>query len=822
VVENLQARIRLAVWRYTGLAAVLWTAILVASLWWNVDRQRDVTFELALNTARASFNKDQAYRFWASTHGGVYVEPSEKTPPSPWMSHLPDRDLVTTDGRLLTLMNPAYMLREMMQDFDELYGIKGRIVGIVYLNPNNEADAWEAEAIRRFTAGSAEEVLEVANVDSQPHLRFIKPMIMSESCQKCHGHLGFKNGEVRGAVGLAVPMAPYLTAESRAVRAMAASHGGVWLLGLCGIGLIGRRAAIRLVEKARADEETRLAAHVFGNALDATIITDPKGVILRANPTFGTLTGFDVDEVIGKTPRILRSHHHDGAFYQSMWKDITETGRWQGEIWNRRKDGSVFTAWESIVAVRDDAGEIAYFIGSFSDITDMVEAQRRIQRLAHYDVLTDLPNRVLFHDRLAHALLHARRSDQALGLMFLDLDGFKKVNDTMGHRAGDELLKEVGARLRQCIRASDTVARLGGDEFTVVIEQIVDQHDTVVVWEKVAAALSRPVSIGGRDVFVGASVGISMFPKDGDTAEDLLQHADTAMYEAKKEGKNRYRFYSADMTRKEQQRLELETGLRRALDEGQMVVYYQPKQCVRSGRITGFEALIRWRHPEMGMISPADFVPLAEETRLIGRIDQFVLREACLQTAVWTASGTPVSIAVNLSGLDLHAEDLPERVAAVVTETGLSPQQLELELTESTVLELGSGHRDVLLRLKELGVRLAIDDFGTGYSSLSYLKQLPVETLKIDRSFIRDVARDSRDAMLVSTIIDLAHSLNVKVVAEGIEEVEQMAVLRDNGCDEVQGYLIARPMPADEATEFLSEAEGRRVRDELPLLAGEG
>ncbi|MBI2236834.1 MAG: EAL domain-containing protein [Magnetospirillum sp.] len=808
-----QARIRLAVWRYIGLAVVLWTAILAVSLWWNVDRQHDVTFELALNTARASFNKDQAYRFWASTHGGVYVEPSDKTPPSPWMSHLPDRDLITTEGRLLTLMNPAYMLREMMQDFGELYGIQGRIVGIVYLNPNNKADEWEADAIRRFAAHSAEEVLEVANIDGQPHLRFIKPMIMSESCQKCHGHLGFKNGEVRGAVGLAVPMAPYLAAEGRAVRAIAISHGGVWGLGLCGIGLIGRRATVRLMEKARADEETRLAAHVFGNALDATIITDPNGVILRANPTFRTLTGFDSDEVIGKTPRILRSHHHDEAFYRAMWKDIIEKGRWQGEIWNRRKDGSVFTAWESIVAVRGQAGEITYFIGSFSDITDMVEAQRRIQRLAHFDVLTDLPNRVLFHDRLAHALLHARRAEQSLGLMFLDLDGFKKINDTMGHRAGDELLKEVGTRLRQCIRASDTVARLGGDEFTVVIEQIVDQHDTVVVWEKVATALAQPITIAGRDVFIGASVGISMFPKDGDTAEDLLQHADTAMYEAKKEGKNCYRFYSADMTRKEQRRLELETALRQALDDGQLAVYYQPKQCVPSGRITGFEALVRWRHPELGIISPADFVPLAEEMRLIGRIDQFVLREACRQAATWTATGNPVSIAVNLSGLNLHADDLPERIAAVLAETGLPPEQLELELTESTVLDLGTGHRDVLLRLKELGVRLAIDDFGTGYSSLSYLKQLPVDTLKIDRSFIRDVARDGRDAMLVSTIIDLAHSLKVKVVAEGIEEVEQLAVLRDNECDEVQGYLIARPMPAEDATGFLGEAEGRMVAE---------
>ncbi len=792
--------------RYGAAAVMLWTVLLGISLWWNVNRQQATTLDLALNTARSAFNKDLAYRRWASGHGGVYVEPTEKTPPSPWMSHLPDRDLVANDGRLLTLMNPAYMLREMMADYGEDYGIKGRIVGIVALNPNNEADPWEAGAIRQFSSGEMSEKLEVSAIGDKPHLRLIKPFMMEESCQKCHGHLGFPNGSVRGAVGVSVPMAPYLEVEHQAVRALAVSHGGFWLVGVAGIGLIGRRSARRLMEKALADGESRLAAHVFRNALEATLITDPRGRILRINPMFTELTGYGEAEVIGGNPRIIRSNHHDADFYKEMWQSIYRDGRWQGEIWNRRKDGQVFVAWESIVAVYDEAGAIRYFIGSFSDITDKVEAQRHILRLAHYDVLTDLPNRVLFQDRLERAVVHALRHDRQAALLFLDLDGFKKVNDTMGHRAGDDLLKEVAVRLRGCVRMTDTIARLGGDEFTVILDEISSPADAALVAEKIFAALQVPVVIDGREVFVGTSIGISLFPTDGRSGEELLKHADTAMYQAKGAGKGRFNFYSAEMTKREEHRLELEMALRQAVEEGQFQVHYQPQKNIAANRVTGFEALVRWQHPRLGMISPLDFIPLAEEMHLVERIDLFVMRQACRQGRAWLDQGHDVSMAVNLSGVNFSDDDLPDQVRRVLDETGFPAGHLELEITESFVIDLEVDQREVLQRLRALGVNLAIDDFGTGYSSLSYLKRLPVNTLKIDRSFVRDIARDSRDMMLVSSIIGIAHSLGLKVVAEGIEDQEQMAILEAQECDEIQGYLIAKPMPAELATIFMAGA----------------
>jgi diguanylate cyclase (GGDEF)-like protein/PAS domain S-box-containing protein len=798
-------RVRRQVLGYALIAVAVWTSLLAVSLWWNIDRQKSVTQELALNTARSAFSKDLAYRLWASSHGGVYVEPSEKTPPSPWMAHLPDRDVTTNDGRQLTLMNPAYMLREMMQDYGEYYGIKGRIVGIVALNPNNLADAWEADAIRQFSSGKASEVVEVSSLNGAPYMRLIKPFMMEQSCQKCHGHLGFANGDVRGAVGVSVPMAPYLQAEAGAVRTMVASHAVFWLVGLIGIALIGLRASIRMVEKGRGEEETRLAAHVFRNALDATLITDAAGRILRINPMFTEITGFEEAEVVGQNPRLLRSDHHDEDFYREMWSALSTEGRWQGEIWNRRKDGRVFVAWESIVVVRGDDGAIRYFIGSFSDITDQVEAQRHILRLAHYDMLTELPNRVLFQDRLERAVVHAKRHERQAALLFLDLDGFKKVNDTLGHRAGDELLKEVAVRLKQCVRMTDTIARLGGDEFTVVLDEITTTSDATQVADKIINALSAPFQFGPREMFISVSIGISLFPEHGHTGDELLKHADTAMYQAKAAGKARHNVYAAEMTQREERRMDLESALRLAVEDHSFQVYYQPKSSLKTRAITGFEALARWDHPTFGAISPADFIPIAEEMNLIERIDMQVLRQACRQGRAWLDAGHDLTMAVNLSGSDFRNANLAGQIAQVLEETRFPAANLELEITETFVLDLEGSQREVLAALRALGAGLAIDDFGTGYSSLSYLKQLPVTTLKIDRSFVRDMARDSRDMMLVGSIIGIAHSLGLKVIAEGIEEMDQMTILTVQECDEIQGYLVAKPMPADQVKIFLMD-----------------
>ncbi|MBF0614038.1 MAG: EAL domain-containing protein [Magnetococcales bacterium] len=788
----------------TWAAMAVWTVIVVLSSWWNVDRQQEVTYTMALNTARAAFNKDLAYRQWASSHGGVYVEPTDKTPPSPWMAHLPDRDLVTTDGRQLTLMNPAYMLREMMADFSELYGIQGRIVGIVYLNPNNRADPWEEAAIRRFDTREVEEIVELSHVNGLPHLRLIRPMFMQESCQKCHGHLGFPNGSVRGAVGVAVPMTSYQEVESAAIRAIGWSHGGIWVLGLVGLRFGGRRIAVQMADRERAAAEQRLAARMFENALEAMVITTPDATILRVNPAFVELTGYTREEATGRKANILRSFHHDETFYASMWESLLRHGRWQGEIINRRKDGSIFAAWENIAAVLDSELQVTrYYVASFRDITEQLATHQHIQHLAHFDPLTDLPNRTLFHDRLSHALTLARREDQRIAVLFLDLDGFKKVNDTLGHHAGDDLLVEVAQRLRTCLRQSDTVSRLGGDEFALILESLDEVADAELVARKLLASLSAPIILDGREIFVGGSIGISLFPDDGKSVDELLMHADTAMYQAKAEGKGCYRFYASEMTRRQERRMELEDALRGALLERTFEAYFQPKLALKGKVITGFEALVRWRHPALGLVSPVDFVPLAEELGLITSIDLLVLEQACALGRRCLERGYLITMAANLSSLDLKRPELVEEIARIIRTSGFPPERVILEITESFAMEMGQGGIEVLNLLRALGVQLAIDDFGTGFSSLGYLKQLPVASIKIDRLFVRDIGMDPRDTMLVSTIIGLAHSLKLKVVAEGVEVPPQQQVLANQDCDEIQGYLIARPMPADQVMGFL-------------------
>ncbi|MBF0612430.1 MAG: diguanylate cyclase, partial [Magnetococcales bacterium] len=634
--------------RYALLGLLVWTLVVGGSLLFNILNQKNNTILLATQIARANFNKDQAYRFWASSHGGVYVKPNERTPPSPWMAHLPDRDVVTTDGVQLTLMNPAYMLRQMMEENGELYGIHGRIVGIVYLNPNNKADPWEEAAIRAFEK-NVEEVSEITETKDGPTVRLIRPMIMREDCLKCHGHLGFKIGDVRGAVGINVPLAPYQAIENRLVHWMVMSHGGVWLLGSVAIAMVAGKSRRRLLEKEEANQEIQIAAKVFENMTEATVITNPEGVILRVNPGFTAVTGYQAAEVIGQRPSMIKSNHHNEEFYQQLWQSLRLYGQWQGEIWNRRKDGRIFAAWESIVSVRDEQGNVVQYIGSFYDITEKKLSEERIRHMAQFDFLTELPNRALFQDRLTHALHHASREDHKVALLFLDLDGFKKVNDTLGHAQGDLLLREIAIRLLGCVRASDTVARLGGDEFTIVMENLQGNGDVILVAEKVLKDVARPVHLQEREVYVSASIGIALYPDDGNTAAELLQFADAAMYQAKGEGKNRFHLFNKALKERAELRLNMEADLRRALKENSLEVYYQPKIEITTGRIASFEALVRWNHPQLGMVSPGLFIPLAEELGLVQKIDHFVLQQACQQLAQWRAEGFDLALAVNFS-----------------------------------------------------------------------------------------------------------------------------------------------------------------------------
>lgn len=552
---------------------------------------------------------------------------------------------------------------------------------------------------------------------------------------------------------------------------------------------------------------SKLADKIFEYSSEGVLITDIKGIILNVNKAFSQVTGYQRDEVVGKTPAILNSRRQGKAFYDGMWHALASVGHWEGEIWNRRKDGEIYLEWLSICAVKNHQGETTNYVAIFSDITVARENEQRLEHLAFYDPLTNLPNRVLFQDRLQQVISRAARNQEMAAIMFLDLDRFKSINDTLGHKAGDELLIEVGERLSGCVRGSDTVARLGGDEFTVIIPDVTDVHHVSAVAQKIIEVVAMPFTLEGQEVFVTTSIGISIYPMGGKTVEALTKSADIAMYHAKSQGRNNFQFFRDAAHADTSALFALENHLRRALERNELEVHYQPQVDIETGRITGMEALLRWHHPKQGDIPPSKFIPLAEETGLIHSIGEWVLRQACAQNKAWQDAGyPPMRIAVNLSVRQLKQKNLAEKVAEILDDTGLDPNWLELELTESVVMQNAEEAVGLLNQLKSIGVWLSIDDFGTGYSSLSYLKRFPIDTVKIDKSFIHDVDTNEDDAAISQAIIALANSLRLKVIAEGVENNEQLHFLREHQCCDAQGYFFSRPLPPGAITALMDKS----------------
>ncbi|MCP4636193.1 MAG: EAL domain-containing protein [Methyloversatilis sp.] len=553
------------------------------------------------------------------------------------------------------------------------------------------------------------------------------------------------------------------------------------------------------VQKVRAAAELRQAAAVFESTRDGVFITDLDARIVALNRAFTEISGYPQEEALGQNPRILQSGRHDAAFYQSMWESVLESGYWQGEVWNRRKNGELYQQLLTISTVRNEAGRASRYVGVMTDISQLKRSEAQLDYLAHHDPLTDLPNRLLLQSRVQHAIERAERQRDHFALLFIDLDHFKNVNDSLGHPVGDELLTEIAHRLRTRLREADTLARLGGDEFVLLLENIQMPEDAAQVAQSLLDLLHKPFRVSQeRDIYIGASIGIAVYPDDGRTVTELVQHSDVAMYQAKEAGRGAFRFYTEAMSRAAQDRLHLDTRLRRALERGEFALHYQPQIDMASGRIIGAEALIRWLDPEEGMVSPARFIPVAEESGLIVPIGEWVLRTACAQAQAWQAAGHELSIAVNLSARQLQHADMAIRLAELFREYGLGPGRLELELTESMLAGDHAQTEARLQALKALGVELSIDDFGTGYSSLAYLKRFPIDVLKIDQSFVRDIPQDRNDMEIAATIIAMAHTLKLRVIAEGVETPEQHAFLKERGCDAWQGYLRSRPVPADE------------------------
>ena len=558
------------------------------------------------------------------------------------------------------------------------------------------------------------------------------------------------------------------------------------------------------IDAEKVADTLQIYANAFENSGEAILISDRQNHIINVNKAFFKQTGYSLEDVIGKDPRMFASGKTPDNIIQEMWVALDKDNFWQGELWDRKKSGEIYPKWTSISAIRNHNNDVMFYIASFTDITEHKDSQAQIEHLAHHDILTGLQNRFSLEDRLEQSITIAKRDNTLVAVFFIDLDRFKNINDSLGHQIGDQLLVEVAGRLKLCVRESDVVARIGGDEFVIVLTGLTDTIKAAVIAEKILVHVSMPYKIATHDLETSPSIGISIYPNDGNSVDELLRNADVAMYHVKEQGRKNYSFFTESMLIIAHERLKFEGELRFALENGELELYYQPQIHVAGKCLSGMEALLRWHHPVQGDISPVKFIPIAEDTGIIHELEEWVFDEACRQLAVWKESGiVEIKMSINLSAKYLHSGDLCKVIGATLARHGIHGHELEVEITETAAMIDPEQAVQQLNLLRELGIALAIDDFGTGYSSLAYLKRLPIQTLKLDRTFVRDIEHDQNDAEISAATIALAHNLGLKVVAEGVETDGQCKFLIDNNCDYLQGYLFSRPLPANEATNYL-------------------
>lgn len=637
------------------------------------------------------------------------------------------------------------------------------------------------------TAGATGQTVIVENVYQHPYWTSYRELARKAGFRACWS-VPFKNsrGEVLGSFAVYYDRARRPSKEEQTL-----------------IEEFAHLAALA-VEQTAAESHLRQAEAAFNYASEGIMITDSKARILAVNPAFCQITGYSQAEVLGKKESLLQSGHHDRAFYRKMWRCLVETGRWEGEIWNRRKTGEVYPQLLTISAIRDAAGQPSHYVALMNDLSQLKQFQERLEYLTYYDSLTGLPNRLLLQLSLTQALERARRYNRQLAVLLLDVDHFNLINESLHHAAGDELLGALVWRLKAHLRAEDLLGRLAGDEFLLIVEDLPRPEAAAGVAEHLLSVLAVPFRIANQEIYLSASIGISLYPDDGAGASELIEHAETAMRQTKQEGRGGYRFYTATLAERARRRLELEARLRQALKNGDFLLHYQPLIELASGRIIGGEALVRWQDPEQGLIPPDLFIPLAEESGLILPLEEWVLTTACLTACTWLSAGLDLkAIAVNLSARHFRQPNLPEKIARILDQTGLPPACLKLEITESIVMDHGEKATSRLRELKSLGIKLSLDDFGTGYSSLAYLKNFPLDELKIDRSFVRDIPQDPSDVKITNTIIHMGSILGLKVVAEGVETAAQHEVLLQQGCHAAQGYFYSRPLPESEFSNLL-------------------
>jgi diguanylate cyclase (GGDEF)-like protein/PAS domain S-box-containing protein len=620
-------------------------------------------------------------------------------------------------------------------------------------------------------------------------------------CTRRNGAAPFSDEEERWATALAAQLA--VAYENLNLYEVVQHHAAQ--LQLEALARADADAALR-----DSEHRLELARQVFDSTQEAILMTDADANIVAANPAFEEITGYREAEVMGQNPRLMKSGRHDDAFYAAMWNCLEHDGQWRGEIWNRRKNGEIYPASMSISAVHDEQGRRTAYVAVSTDLSALKAAHHQLDFLSSHDSLTLLPNRSLFNDRMQQALAAARQDASQVALLLFNVDRLSRINDSLGHAAGDAVLREVARRAGELAGATDTVARLSGDEFVLLLTSFDDTDDVIYCAQRLMEAVSQPLLVGEHDVVVTGSIGISVYPRDGDVPGDLLKAADAALTHVKESGRNGFRFFKGEMNAEALRWLALETRLRRAIERDELSLHYQPQVSRLDGRVVGMEALLRWRSEEIGPVSPADFIPLAEDTGLIHPIGEWVIRQACFQNKAWQNAGLgPVRVAVNVSASQFKAGSVAQVVRAALHDSGLEAQWLEVELTESVMLGDSAAAEAQMAELRALGVSLSLDDFGTGYSSLGYLSRFPLDKLKIDQTFVRNIATEQRSAAIAQATIALAQGLSLAVVAEGVETVGQRDFLGSLGCDVLQGYLYGRPVPAFEMAQLL--AKGRVV-----------
>lgn len=780
--------------KYFQYLAIGFMILVLTSFIWNLLNINQQILQLAELEAKTNLNKDLAIRLWATRHGGAYLMVDKETPPVSFLAGIKDRDVNTSSGKMLTLYNPATILREIMNDYSKLYGIKARITGKVYMNPENAPDSWEQKALNELSGGK-KEFQELTQIDGKQYLRVMQPMYMENGCMKCHAWTGLKVGELRGATDVAIPLDNYDPVKSKAIQKLMLTHLMLWIIGSGIIFFLGYWLKKSERTSDFNQKKWKILSHALQHSANGVLITNTQGVIEYVNPAFTLINGYTENELIGHTPQKMKSGLNPPSLYQEMWSTIRQGHTWKGEFKNRKKSGTVYWCFETISPVFDEDGEITHYIGIIEDIEDRKSSEEYIRQLAQFDPLTNLPNRRFFKDELERAILQAKSQKKIFGLIYIDLDRFKMVNDSLGHTVGDKLLQKLSERFAKIGKKKHFLVRLGGDEFAV-ITALTDSEKTIEEFvQQLQETIKKPFIIEENDIYMTASAGIALYPKDGDDSESLVKASDMAMYGAKMKGKNTHLYFETVHGNFASETLSIENGLRKAIEHHELFLVYQPKWDTKENKFLGLEALVRWNSPKLGFMNPGQFIAIAEETDLIIILGEWILKEA-LQSMMKLSKiiGFVPKISVNLSPVQFRNDHLNTMVKEMLKQTGFPPQQLELEITEGALVADPAVAIEKMNDLFSHGITFSIDDFGTGYSSMSYLKKFPVSTLKIDKSFVDDIVDDPQDRAIIQAIITLAASLNMKTIAEGAEYKEQVDILNTLECYAIQGYWHSRPL----------------------------